>query len=282
MERWRSTRRGRCRHPRSCPTATGGRTCPSPTTAAPCWRCGPTSARRILEMLTVLYGPERAEACDVEVERLMKVYHAHKTPEMLAEEPQLRPDGALQREGRHPHHLRRPARPARARRRCGRSRTSSTSSCAAPSTRCTSCRSSPTPPTAASRSSTTRRWTRGSGPGTRSTQLSRRFRLMFDGVFNHASAKSRWFQRFLNGRPGYEDFFVAFDTQRRDRSRPPAAHPAARARPTCSPRFQDLQRPALGVDHVQPGPGGPQLQERAGAAARASTSCSTTCGAAPT
>ena len=37
---------------------------------------------------------------------------------------------------------------------------------------------------------------------------------MFDGVFNHASSKSRWFQRFLNGRPGYEDFFVAFSTQR--------------------------------------------------------------------
>jgi sucrose phosphorylase len=44
-------------------------------------------------------------------------------------------------------------------------------------------------------------------------QLSRRFRLMFDGVFNHASAKSRWFQRYLNGRPGYEDFFVAFNTR---------------------------------------------------------------------
>ena len=36
---------------------------------------------------------------------------------------------------------------------------------------------------------------------------------MFDGVFNHASSRSRWFQRFLNGRPGYEDFFVAFTTR---------------------------------------------------------------------
>lgn len=45
------------------------------------------------------------------------------------------------------------------------------------------------------------------------TRLSREFRLMFDGVFNHASSKSRWFQRFLNGRPGYEDFFVAFSTK---------------------------------------------------------------------
>ena len=44
-------------------------------------------------------------------------------------------------------------------------------------------------------------------------ELNQEFRLMFDGVFNHASSKSRWFQRFLNGRPGYEDFFVAFSTR---------------------------------------------------------------------
>ncbi len=43
--------------------------------------------------------------------------------------------------------------------------------------------------------------------------LASEFRLMFDGVFNHASSKSRWFQRFLNGRPGYEDFFVSFSTR---------------------------------------------------------------------
>jgi glucosylglycerate phosphorylase len=44
-------------------------------------------------------------------------------------------------------------------------------------------------------------------------QLGKNFRLMFDGVFNHASSKSRLFQQFLNGRPGYEDFFIAFTTK---------------------------------------------------------------------
>ncbi len=43
-------------------------------------------------------------------------------------------------------------------------------------------------------------------------RLSDRYRLMFDGVFNHVSSKSRWFQRFLNCRPGYENYFVAFST----------------------------------------------------------------------
>ena len=43
-------------------------------------------------------------------------------------------------------------------------------------------------------------------------RLGQRFQLMFDGVFNHVSSKSRWFQRFLNGRPGFESYFVTFST----------------------------------------------------------------------
>ena len=40
--------------------------------------------------------------------------------------------------------------------------------------------------------------------------LGMHYRLMFDGVINHVSSKSRWFQEFLNGNPLYKDFFVAF------------------------------------------------------------------------
>ncbi|MDQ7785540.1 MAG: alpha-amylase family glycosyl hydrolase [Desulfomonilaceae bacterium] len=43
-------------------------------------------------------------------------------------------------------------------------------------------------------------------------ELSREFRLMFDGVINHVSSKSRWFQEFLNGNPEYSDFFIKFST----------------------------------------------------------------------
>ena len=39
------------------------------------------------------------------------------------------------------------------------------------------------------------------------------FKLMFDGVFNHVSSKSRWFQEFLNGNPEYQDFFHVFSTK---------------------------------------------------------------------
>lgn len=43
-------------------------------------------------------------------------------------------------------------------------------------------------------------------------QLGDRYQLMFDGVFNHISSKSRWFQRFLNCRPGYSSYFVSFES----------------------------------------------------------------------
>ncbi len=39
-----------------------------------------------------------------------------------------------------------------------------------------------------------------------------RFQLMFDGVINHVSSKSRWFQEFLNGNPDYWDFFINFSS----------------------------------------------------------------------
>lgn len=36
-------------------------------------------------------------------------------------------------------------------------------------------------------------------------------KLMFDFVCNHMSAKSEWFDNYLNQRPGFEDFFVHID-----------------------------------------------------------------------
>lgn len=42
--------------------------------------------------------------------------------------------------------------------------------------------------------------------------LESRYQLMFDGVINHVSAKSRWFQEFLNGNSQYKDFFITFDS----------------------------------------------------------------------
>ncbi|MBL8062158.1 MAG: sugar phosphorylase [Anaerolineales bacterium] len=37
------------------------------------------------------------------------------------------------------------------------------------------------------------------------------FRLMFDGVINHISSKSDWFQKFLQDDPRYTDYFIAVE-----------------------------------------------------------------------
>jgi sucrose phosphorylase len=44
-------------------------------------------------------------------------------------------------------------------------------------------------------------------------RLGRGFRLMFDGVFNHVSSKSRRFQKFLAGDPEYSRFFRVFSSR---------------------------------------------------------------------
>ncbi len=44
-------------------------------------------------------------------------------------------------------------------------------------------------------------------------RLGRGFRLMFDGVFNHISSKSRRFQKFLAGDPEYDRFFRVFSSR---------------------------------------------------------------------
>jgi glucosylglycerate phosphorylase len=42
-------------------------------------------------------------------------------------------------------------------------------------------------------------------------RLGRRFDLMFDGVFNHVSAQSAWFEAFLRDDPTYRDWFITID-----------------------------------------------------------------------
>jgi len=42
-------------------------------------------------------------------------------------------------------------------------------------------------------------------------QLDENFNLMFDAVINHVSRQGKWFQRYLEGDPAYEDFFIEVD-----------------------------------------------------------------------
>lgn len=63
-------------------------------------------------------------------------------------------------------------------------------------------------------------------------ELGRRFRLMFDGVVNHVSARGTWFQEYRNGNPEYADFFIEFDGK--------DAIPAKDSRRILRPRTSDL------------------------------------------
>jgi sucrose phosphorylase len=184
---------------------------PEPDFSRPLLQVTSEQRRRIVGILEVLYGPHRAEACAAEVERLLKVYHAYKTPEMLAEPP-LPPEERFSERDviliTYGDLITSPGKtPLRA-----LSDFLDLFMRGAVNT----VHILPFFPYTSDRGFSITDYQEVDprlGTWDEIDVLSRRFRLMFDGVFNHASAKSRWFQRFLNGRPGYEDFFVAFGTR---------------------------------------------------------------------
>jgi glycosidase len=63
-------------------------------------------------------------------------------------------------------------------------------------------------------------------------RLSRSYRLMVDGVINHVSRQSEWFQSFLQDLPPYRDFFIAVD---------PGADLSGVVRPRALPPLTEVQ-----------------------------------------
>ena len=185
---------------------------PEPDYTRPLLELTPAQRRSILARMAVLYGRKEAEAVFPEIERLMKVYYAHKTPEMIADDATFDPrerfterdvvlityGDLITATGRSPlqaldHFL-------------GRfmNRTINTVHLL------------PFFPYTSDRGFAIIDYEDVDprlGTWQEVEHLTQRFRLMFDGVFNHVSSKSRWFQRFLNGRPGFEEYFVAFNTR---------------------------------------------------------------------
>ena len=184
---------------------------PQPDYARPLLEVPADDRLRITELLSVLYGTARAETCYAEVERLMKVHWAHKTPEMLEDDrafapadrfserdiilitygdlllsPGVRPLEALAR------FLDRFMRGA-----------------------VNTVHILPFFPYSSDRGFSVTDFEEVDprlGSWSDIEAISSRYRVMFDGVFNHASARSQWFQRFLDGHPEYQDFFIAFST----------------------------------------------------------------------
>ncbi len=183
-----------------------------PDYSRPLLQVPPERKRAILEKLSFLYGPERAEGCYRELERIMRVYVAHKTPEMIREhadtdaaERFTEKDVILITYG---DLIASPGKtPLRA---LGdfldiymRGAINTVHVL-------------PFFPYSSDRGFSIIDYEEVDpelGTWDEIEQLGLRFRLMFDGVFNHISSKSRWFQEFLNGNPVYQDFFINFSTR---------------------------------------------------------------------
>jgi sucrose phosphorylase len=168
-------------------------------------------ARVIKEKLALLYG-DRVEACYSEIERIMQVHHAHKTPEMIEAESDFRPEDRFTEKDivaiTYPDQLIKPG--------------------VAPLAFLgnllniflhgiiNTIHILPFYPHSSDRGFSVVDYQQVDarlGSWDDIERLSLSFRLMFDGVINHVSSKSQWFEEFLNGNPEYEEFFTVFDTQ---------------------------------------------------------------------
>lgn len=183
-----------------------------PDYTRPLLQLTPEQREVILDKLKVLYGEVRGQETLAEVERVMQVYYAHKTPEMIeADKAFNRSDRFTQRDvvaityGDLFRHPRKP--PLR-----------TLSDIATTLLRGTinTLHILPFFPYSSDRGFSIidyREVDPNLGTWEDIEELSLSFRLMFDGVINHVSSKSDWFQEFLNGNPEYQDFFVSFSTK---------------------------------------------------------------------
>lgn len=184
---------------------------PAPDYTAPLLEISPQQQHRLLDILSRLYGRDGAEATYPELERQMRVYSAHKTPELRAEEKGFDPaerfterdlvlityGDLLSSPGK---------RPLEALSELVTKVTHGSIS---------SIHLLPFFPYSSDRGFAVVDFQEVDprlGTWEDIERLGTKYRLMFDGVFNHVSSKSRWFQRFLNGRPGFENYFVTFST----------------------------------------------------------------------
>lgn len=164
------------------------------------------------EHMEILYGPKEAKQWLPELERILKVHHAHKPPEMLAQEAAGDPEcifdeqdmivitygDMIKQDGEIPlrvlMHI------------CNEY-------FKAPN----SLHILPFFPYSSDRGFSVVDFVSVDpklGDWSDIRALAGSYKLMFDGVVNHVSSASQYFQDFMDGRPGAEDYFVAYDSPR--------------------------------------------------------------------
>jgi sucrose phosphorylase len=203
----------------------------------------PEHKQSILSKLEILYGAETARACYSELERVLRVYYAHKTPEMIAADQAFDPRQRFTEKDvlliTYGDLLRSP----------GKAPLQALSDILTVFVRrsINTVHLLPFFPYSSDRGFSVMDYEEvdpGLGTWDDVERLSLNFHLMFDGVINHVSAKSRWFQRFLDADPFYGDFFITFST----REAPDDDHVRLILRPRTSKlltSFQTLRGPKL-------------------------------------
>ena len=181
-----------------------------PDFSRPLLEIDPDVRTHMLERLEFLYGPETATAAMPELERILKVHHAHKPPELVEYEQSLDP----------------------AERFTERDMILITYADAVRSKDATGIEALhrfvetyydsintihmlPFFPYSSDRGFSVVDFKAVDpkvGSWDQVRELAFDYDLMFDAVFNHASSRSEMFRGFLRGEPQYEDFFIAYDS----------------------------------------------------------------------
>ena len=185
---------------------------PGPDFSRPLFHFDPESYERIFNRLKFLYGEETAEHYMPELIRVCQVYYAHKQPEMIEREKSFDPIDRFTQEdiilitygdllqGDDPSPL------TTLSKFCGRYLYHTINTL----------HILPFFPYSSDRGFSVIDFESVDprlGTWEHIEDLEGRYQLMFDGVINHVSSKSRWFQEFLNGNRYYRNFFISYDSR---------------------------------------------------------------------
>ena len=182
---------------------------PFPDYTRPVFSVPGAAQGRIREKLTRIYGDAAGKAAYAEVERLMKVYYAHKRPELIAAEKKYQPEKRFSEQdvilitygdmiqGTD-------TAPLKELRRFAETFLTETFN---------TIHILPFFPYSSDRGFAIRDFEQVDpliGDWSHIAQIKNRFHLMGDLVLNHVSSEHGWFLEFLNAHPDFRDFFIYF------------------------------------------------------------------------
>lgn len=184
---------------------------PKPDYTRPCYEMPPEKRERMRKRLRFLYGDQLADTSLPELERILRVHHAHKPPEMIEKERGYDPRERFSEQDMilitYGDIIKGP----------GKTPLATLNDFVNTYNRdvINTLHILPFFPYSSDRGFAVVDFKRvdpelGSWADIR--EKKRRYDLMFDAVLNHVSSRSEMFREFLDGNPRYRDFFIAYDS----------------------------------------------------------------------